>query len=88
MPLHGIPRGGALSHLSVAVSYVTLMDVTVLLRRMRCFMPNTWIIFFLLTRSRWQLRRGTDHMAEFFEISGFERHPNKTQIGRQEKGFD
>ncbi|WP_341533681.1 reverse transcriptase domain-containing protein, partial [Serratia marcescens] len=44
--------------------------------------------FLLLTRTRWQLRRGIARLADFFDLSGFERHPDKTQTGRLEKGFD
>lgn len=34
--------------------------------------------FLLLNRTRWQLRRGISRLAEFFDLSGFERHPEKT----------
>ncbi|WP_413504214.1 reverse transcriptase domain-containing protein [Serratia grimesii] len=44
--------------------------------------------FLLLTKTRWQLRRSISRLAEFFELGGFERHPEKTQTGRIEKGFD
>lgn len=42
----------------------------------------------LLTRPRWQLRRAIRQLAEFFDLSGFERHPEKTQTGRISHGFD
>ncbi|MCW0309558.1 reverse transcriptase domain-containing protein [Pantoea ananatis] len=44
--------------------------------------------FLLLTHTRWPLRRGIARLAEFFDLGGFERHPDKTQTGRVEKGFD
>ena len=44
--------------------------------------------FVLLTRSRWQLRRCVRDLNQFFAMDGFEKHPEKTRIGRVEKGFD
>lgn len=44
--------------------------------------------FLLLARTRWQLRRGIAQLAKYLELSGFERHPEKTQTGRLENGFD
>lgn len=44
--------------------------------------------FLLLTGTRWQLKRSISRLAEFFDIGGFIRHPDKTQTGRTEKGFD
>ena len=38
--------------------------------------------------SRWQLRRGIARLSSDFETGGFERHPDKTQTGRLEQGFD
>nr|WP_239504897.1 MULTISPECIES: reverse transcriptase domain-containing protein [Serratia] len=38
--------------------------------------------FVLLTRTRWQLRRCVKRLHEFFNLSGFETHPDKTQLGR------
>lgn len=38
--------------------------------------------FVLLTRTRWQLRRGIVRLADYFDAGGFERHPDKTQTGR------
>ena len=42
----------------------------------------------LLTRTRWPLRRGIARLAEYFDTGGFERHPDKTQTGRSQNGFD
>lgn len=44
--------------------------------------------FLLLTRTRWPLRRGIARLVELFDLSGFDRHPDKTQTGWMEKGFD
>lgn len=42
----------------------------------------------ILAKSRWSLRRHTKRLMQWFEEYGFEAHPDKTQIGRTEKGFD
>jgi hypothetical protein len=44
--------------------------------------------FLVLTRTRWQLRRCVKRLHEFFDLGGFETHPDKTQLGRIEHGFD
>ncbi len=44
--------------------------------------------FLLLTRSRWPLRHGVKQLHEFLNLGGFETHPDKTQLGRIEHGFD
>ncbi len=44
--------------------------------------------FVLLTRTRWPLRRGIARLADYFDTGGFERHPDKTQTGRLQNGFD
>ncbi|MMZ43300.1 reverse transcriptase [compost metagenome] len=44
--------------------------------------------FLLSTRTRWQLRRSVKRLHEFFDLGGFETHPDKTQLGRIEQGFD
>lgn len=42
----------------------------------------------ILAKSRWQLRRHTKRLMQWFKGYGFEAHPDKTFIGRTEKGFD
>lgn len=42
----------------------------------------------ILAKSRWQLRRHTKQLMQWFRDYGFEAHPDKTFIGRAEKGFD
>lgn len=87
-PVYGIPRGCALSPLiggsllyHVDCHFRTLSPEEVFYAR---YMDD----FLLLTSTRWQLRRGIARLAEYFDVSGFERHPEKTQTGRIEKGFD
>lgn len=87
-PANGIPRSSALSpHLGASLLhhidgyYRSLNPEEVFYVR---YMDD----FLLLTRTRWQLRRGIARLAEFFDLSGFERHPDKTQTGRIRHGFD
>lgn len=42
----------------------------------------------ILARTRWSLRKHTKRLMQWFGEYGFEAHPDKTQIGRTEKGFD
>ncbi len=42
----------------------------------------------ILAKSRWQLRKHTKKLMQWFSKYGFEAHPDKTQIGRTRKGFD
>lgn len=42
----------------------------------------------MFTRTRWQLRRCVKGLHEFFNLGGFETHPDKTQLDRIEQGFD
>jgi hypothetical protein len=44
--------------------------------------------FLLFTRRRWLLRRARTQLHLFFEDAAFETHPDKTQIGKLENGFD
>ncbi|CAI2532683.1 Retron-type reverse transcriptase [Serratia fonticola] len=85
-PEHGICRGCALSPLIGGSllhhvdSYFSTMEGTFYARYMDDFV--------LLTRTRWQLRRCVKRLHEFFNLGGFETHPDKTQLGRIEHGFD
>lgn len=42
----------------------------------------------ILAKSRWSLRKQTRQLMQWFSEYGFEAHPDKTFIGRTEKGFD
>ncbi|HEY3987421.1 RNA-directed DNA polymerase [Cedecea sp.] len=87
-PTLGIPRGCALSPL-IGGSLLRHVD-----GYYESLPPEDYFYvrymddFLLLTRTRWQLRRGIRELASFFELGGFERHPDKTQTGKVEKGFD
>lgn len=85
-PEHGICRGCALSPLIGAIllhhvdCYFAAQEGTFYVRYMDDFL--------LFTRTRWQLRRSVKRLHEFFNRDGFETHPDKTQLGRIEHGFD
>ena len=85
-PLSGISRGCALSPLIGAAllhhidSYFAASDEVFYVRYMDDFL--------LLSPTRWGLRRAIARMQTFFNQSGFTCHPDKTQLGRREKGFD
>lgn len=44
--------------------------------------------FVLLAKSRWALRRQVKALNTFLTALGFEKHPDKTFIGRVSRGFD
>ncbi|EBL6422633.1 hypothetical protein AH050_26205, partial [Salmonella enterica subsp. enterica serovar Give] len=44
--------------------------------------------FLILSPTRWHLRRAVRMLNRHFAQAGFEQHPDKTFIGRVEKGFD
>ncbi|WP_024485529.1 reverse transcriptase domain-containing protein [Serratia fonticola] len=44
--------------------------------------------FIIFTQTRWHLRKAIKRLHEFFDLGGFEAHPDKTQLGRIERGFD
>ncbi len=52
--------------------------------RYNCYMDA----FLLLARTRWQPRRAVRRLNLFFHAFGFQQHPDKTFIGKTEKGFD
>ncbi|EBY6849594.1 transposase [Salmonella enterica subsp. enterica] len=87
-PLKGIPRGCALSPMIGAMllrhidSYYQTYDPEDL------FYVRYMDDFLLFARTRWQHKRAIRELAEFFELSGFVRHPDKTQTGRISAGFD
>ncbi|AVZ00444.1 transposase (plasmid) [Lelliottia sp. WB101] len=85
-PGSGIPRGCALSPQTGAI----------LLRHMDRFFSERPALFYvrymddvlILTQTRWPLRRAIADLNNFLNLEGFERHPDKTQAGRLERGFD
>ncbi|MEF4154874.1 hypothetical protein U9042_22450 [Escherichia coli] len=41
-----------------------------------------------LSPRRWPVRRCVQQLRDYFDFAGFECHPDKTQLGRVDKGFD
>ncbi|MFV9066064.1 reverse transcriptase domain-containing protein [Serratia fonticola] len=85
-PEHGICRGCALSPL-IGASLLHHVDAYFAAQE-GTFYARYMDDFVLLTRSRWQLRRSVKRLHEFYNLDGFETHPDKTQLGRIEHGFD
>ncbi len=44
--------------------------------------------FVILAHTRWSLRKQVKRLNQFFNEYGFKQHPDKTFIGKVEKGFD
>ncbi|WP_314733614.1 reverse transcriptase domain-containing protein [Serratia entomophila] len=44
--------------------------------------------FIFFTKTRGHLCQAIKSLHEFFDLGGFETHPDKTQLGKREKGFD
>ncbi len=86
-PRRGICRGCALSPL-LAGFCLWAMDTYYeaqqpALRYVRYM--NDIVIF---TRTRWHLRRAVRTLNAFFASGGYRQHPDKTFIGKTDKGFD
>jgi hypothetical protein len=85
-PKYGIPRGCALSpiigasHLFHIDSYFSVQEGLFYSRYMDDFL--------ILSRTRWKLRKAVKQLNIFFNLGGFEQHPDKTQLGRLSSGFD
>ncbi|ELY3087856.1 transposase [Klebsiella aerogenes] len=85
-PEHGICRGCALSPLiGAAILYHADNHFTA---RPGIYYARYMDDFLFFTRTRHQLRWCIKALYAFFEEGGFERHPDKTQAGRIERGFD
>ncbi|EAW8864365.1 hypothetical protein DUD90_22345 [Salmonella enterica subsp. enterica serovar Oranienburg] len=85
-PLRGIPRGSALSPL-LAAFHLTETD-NVFSRNRHVTYARYMDDFLILSPTRWHLRRAVRMLNRHFAQAGFEQHPDKTFIGRVEKGFD
>ncbi|ENZ1993827.1 reverse transcriptase domain-containing protein [Salmonella enterica] len=85
-PLRGIPRGSALSPL-LAAFHLTETD-NVFSRNRHVTYARYMDDFLILSPTRWPLRRAVRMLNRHFAQAGFEQHPDKTFIGRVEKGFD
>lgn len=85
-PEFGIPRGCALSPLTGAI-LLWHMD-HYFSTQQKLFYVRYMDDFLILTKTRWPLKRAIRDLNRYFNLDGFERHPDKTQVGRIEKGFD
>ncbi|EAQ9101575.1 hypothetical protein DVZ67_24150 [Salmonella enterica subsp. enterica serovar Saintpaul] len=85
-PEKGIPRGSALSPL-LAAFHLTETDEAFGQDRHVTY-ARYMDDFLILSPTRWHLRRAIRTLNQHFARSGFEQHPDKTFIGRVEKGFD
>lgn len=85
-PQTGISRGCALSPLFGA-TLLYHVDVH-FAKSTEVFYVRYMDDFLLLAPTRWKLRKAIQQLNTFLETGGFTVHPDKTQIGRLEKGFD
>ena len=87
-PDNGISRGCALSPL-IGGSLLYEMDVALIAhQRAGVYYARYMDDVILLSERRWPLKRAIRTMNDFFTWGGFERHPDKTLMGRTERGFD
>jgi hypothetical protein len=85
-PDKGISRGCALSPLMGAL-HLTAMDEH-FSKQKHIYYARYMDDIVILTQTRWQLRRQVKALNGFFNVGGFEKHPEKTFIGRTERGYD
>lgn len=82
----GIARGCALSPL-IGGSLLRHLDGHFGLNK-RIFYARYMDDFLFFTTTRWQLRRCVRELHDYFDTGGFQTHPDKTQTGKIEHGFD
>ena len=85
-PEKGICRGSALSSL-IGGSILRHVDHYFATRE-EIFYARYMDDFIFFTKTRWHLRKTIKSLYEFFDLGGFEIHPDKTQLGRVGNGFD
>lgn len=85
-PEKGICRGSALSPL-IGGSLLRHVD-HYFASREEIFYAWYMDDFIFFTKTRWHLRKAIKRLREFFDLGGFETHPDKTQLGKIEQGFD
>ncbi|MEC9683038.1 reverse transcriptase domain-containing protein [Escherichia marmotae] len=85
-PQGGICRGSALSPL-LGASFLWYVD-SAFSRQEDIYYVRYMDDFLFLSTRRWPLRRAVRRLHDYFEDTGFECHPDKTQVGRTERGFD
>ncbi|HFT7668213.1 TPA: reverse transcriptase domain-containing protein [Serratia marcescens] len=85
-PKRGISRGAALSPLLAAFHLYDLDSAFGAQSRVRYvrYMDD----FLILAPTRWSLRRAVAQLKHALYSWGFTLHPDKTQLGRTEQGFD
>ncbi|MGP2821003.1 reverse transcriptase domain-containing protein [Serratia marcescens] len=85
-PKCGISRGAALSPLLAAFHLYDLDSTFAAQSRVRYvrYMDD----FLILAPTRWSLRRAVAKLKQHLYAWGFTLHPDKTQLGRTEQGFD
>lgn len=86
-PESGICRGCALSPL-LGGSFLYYIDQYYHSQENKIFYARYMDDFLIMSRKRWHLRRCIAALNKFFDTHGFEKHPDKTQIGKLSKGFD
>lgn len=85
-PVKGIARGSAISPLFAAFHLYAIDHAFAAL-------PHLVYVrylddFLLFAKTRWHLRKAVKQLNQFLASYGFEQHPDKTFIGKVEKGFD
>ncbi|GLH27224.1 hypothetical protein ENT52713_46200 [Enterobacter sp. 200527-13] len=85
-PRKGISQGAALSPLLAAFHLYELDCQFAEQSRVRYarYMDD----FIILATTRWSLRRAVRDLKHCLNIFGFTLHPDKTQLGKTERGFD
>ena len=81
----GIPMGSSLSPL-LGAFYLRGVDLKLAIPGV--FYARYMDDILIMTKSRWRLRHAIKILNEEFELLGLMKHPQKTTIGRVEKGFE
>ncbi len=81
----GLPRGCPLSPVLGAFFLTELDDA---LAQQDVFYVRYMDDVLIMSKRRWGLRKAIKRLNEIFSTLGLEQHPDKTFIGRIEKGFD
>ena len=85
-PSSGIPRGCVLIPL-LGAYFLWYVDGG-FERERGLFYVRYMDDFLFLSPRRWPVRRAIARLHQYFDNTGFECHPDKTTVGRVEKGFD
>ncbi len=81
----GIPRGASLSPLLGAFY---LLDLDRKMERLDVKYVRYMDDILILAKTRWKLKKAIRVLNQTFDELKLEKHPDKTLIGRVEKGFD